>query len=48
MLLGVSRAAVFTFHLLEGKKQGNFLLLLLFHFIFLEALCVLHQPETLM
>lgn len=33
-LLGVSRAAVFTFHLLEGKKQGIFFVAVVISFYF--------------
>lgn len=44
-LLGVSRAAVFTFHLLEGTT-GDFSFFLLFHFIFLR-LCVSFTSQKL-
>lgn len=43
---------MFTFHLLEGTT-GDFcvcvcFILFFFFFFFLEALCVLHQQETIM
>lgn len=41
------RAAVFIFHLLQGTT-GKFFFFFCYSFYFFEALCVLHQPESIM